>query len=72
MITATRASISSALIDDARDIREPLGQYLRQQGYCTQLAANAAEARRTLDEAAIDLVVFDLMMLGEDGLSLCR
>ena len=60
------------IVDDARDIREPLGQYLRQQGYRTQLAANAAEARRTLDEAAIDLVVLDVMMPGEDGLSLCR
>lgn len=60
------------IVDDARDIREPLGQYLRKQGYRTQLAANAAEARRTLDEAAIDLIVLDVMMPGEDGLSLCR
>lgn len=60
------------IVDDARDIREPLGQYLRRQGYRTRLAANAAEARRALDEAAIDLVVLDVMMPGEDGLSLCR
>ncbi len=60
------------IVDDARDIREPLGQYLRRQGYRTQLAANAAEARRAIDEAAIDLVVLDVMMPGEDGLSLCR
>lgn len=60
------------IVDDARDIREPLGQYLRGQGYRTRLAANAAEARRAIDEAAIDLVVLDVMMPGEDGLSLCR
>lgn len=60
------------IVDDARDIREPLGQYLRKQGYRTQLAANAYEARRNLDTAAIDLVVLDVMMPGEDGLSLCR
>ena len=60
------------IVDDARDIREPLGQYLRRQGYRTRLAANAAEARRALDEAAIDLVILDVMMPGEDGLSLCR
>ena len=60
------------IVDDARDIREPLGQYLRKQGLRTQLAANAGEARRILDEARIALVVLDVMMPGEDGLSLCR
>lgn len=60
------------IVDDARDIREPLGQYLRKQGYRTRLAANAGEARRVLGEARPDLVVLDIMMPGEDGLSLCR
>ena len=60
------------IVDDARDIREPLGQYLRKQGYRTQLAANTGEARRALAEHRIALVVLDVMMPGEDGLSLCR
>ncbi|MEM1266960.1 MAG: response regulator [Pseudomonadota bacterium] len=60
------------IIDDARDIREPLGQYLRKQGYRTVLAANAGEARRSLAESTPALVVLDVMMPGEDGLSLCR
>ncbi|MES2143031.1 MAG: response regulator [Pseudomonadota bacterium] len=60
------------IVDDARDIREPLGQYLRKQGFRTRLAANAAEARKAIGEAAINLVVLDVMMPGEDGLSLCR
>lgn len=60
------------IVDDARDIREPLGQYLRKQGFRTQLAANAAEARRTVEEATLALIVLDVMMPGEDGLSLCR
>jgi two-component system OmpR family response regulator len=60
------------IVDDARDIREPLGQYLRKQGFRTRLAANAAEAREILGEAGIHLVVLDIMMPGEDGLSLCR
>jgi two-component system, OmpR family, response regulator len=60
------------IVDDARDIREPLGQYLRRQGFRARLAANAAEARVAVDEAAIALVVLDIMMPGEDGLSLCR
>lgn len=60
------------IVDDARDIREPLGQYLRKQGFRTRLAAHAAEAREILAETAIHLVVLDIMMPGEDGLSLCR
>jgi two-component system OmpR family response regulator len=60
------------VVDDARDIREPLALYLRRQGLRTRLAADAAEARRALAEAAPDLVVVDVMMPGEDGLSLCR
>ncbi len=60
------------IVDDARDIREPLAQYLRKQGLRTQLAANAGEARRVVAEAKIALVVLDIMMPGEDGLSLCR
>lgn len=60
------------IVDDARDIREPLGQYLRKNGYRTRLAPDAAEARTILAEAAISLVVLDIMMPGEDGLSLCR
>jgi two-component system OmpR family response regulator len=60
------------IVDDARDIREPLGQYLRRQGYRARLAANAGEARRVLNETRPDLVVLDIMMPGEDGLSLCR
>jgi two-component system, OmpR family, response regulator len=60
------------IVDDARDIREPLGVYLRKQGFRTKLAANAIEARKAISEATIHLVVLDIMMPGEDGLSLCR
>lgn len=60
------------IVDDARDIREPLGQYLRKQGFRARLSANAAEARTAIAEATVDLVVLDVMMPGEDGLSLCR
>lgn len=60
------------VVDDARDIREPLALFLRQQGFRTRLAASAAEARTTLAEGQIHLVVLDIMMPGEDGLSLCR
>ncbi|MCZ4262138.1 response regulator [Limimaricola sp. G21655-S1] len=60
------------VVDDARDIREPLGQYLKKQGYRVRLAASAADARGIVETARIGLVVLDVMMPGEDGLSLCR
>lgn len=60
------------VVDDARDIRDPLGLYLRRHGHRTTLAADAAAARRAVNEAVIDLAVVDVMMPGEDGLSLTR
>ena len=60
------------LVEDARDIREPLARYLRERGYRVTTAADAAVARHVMKNAAIDLVVLDIMMPGEDGISLCR
>jgi two-component system OmpR family response regulator len=66
------ASAHVLIVDDHREIRDLLGRYLAKQGYRTSIAENAAAARRILQTAAIDLVVLDIMMPGEDGLSLCR
>ncbi len=60
------------VVDDHHDIREPLADYLGKNGYRATMAADAAAARRSLEGAAVDLVVLDIMMPGEDGLSLCR
>jgi two-component system OmpR family response regulator len=60
------------VVDDHREIRESLSDYLRQHGYRVSAAANAADARKALTASAIDLVVLDIMMPGEDGLMLCR
>jgi two-component system OmpR family response regulator len=60
------------VVEDARDIREPLARYLRENGYRATTAPDAAAARKVLKASAIDLVVLDIMMPGEDGLSLCR
>lgn len=60
------------LVDDERSIREPLAQYLGKQGFRITQAGDAESARARLNAYAIDLVVLDIMMPGEDGLSLCR
>ncbi|MEM9044884.1 MAG: response regulator [Pseudomonadota bacterium] len=60
------------IVDDHRDIREALAKYLRKNGLRASVAANSVEARDAIDTHAFDLVVLDIMMPGEDGLSLCR
>ena len=60
------------VVDDEREIREPLAKYLVKNGLRASIAANAADARKEIKTSAIDLVVLDIMMPGEDGLSLCR
>jgi len=58
------------LVDDERDIRDPLAAYLTRNGVRVTKAENAAAARQALSAYAIDLVLLDIMMPGEDGLSL--
>ena len=60
------------LVDDEASIRDPLGKYLERQGFRVTDAANAATARSAILSYDIDLVLLDIMMPGEDGLSLCR
>ncbi|MFJ3058578.1 response regulator [Herbaspirillum sp. NPDC087042] len=60
------------VVDDHPDICEPLAAYLRRQGLQVSMAFSAAQARALLQAQAFDLVVLDVMMPGEDGLSLCR
>src|SRR5437762_10472409 len=57
------------VVDDARDIREPLVRYLKESGYRASAADGAQAARRLMRTAGIDLVILDIMMPGEDGLS---
>jgi two-component system OmpR family response regulator len=60
------------LVDDEAALREPLADYLGRQGFIVSQASSAAEARTFLRDENPDLVLLDIMMPGEDGLSLCR
>ena len=58
------------LIDDDRRIRELLGRYLAEHGYRVTMAGEAASARRKLEGMEFDLLIVDVMMPGESGISL--
>ena len=60
------------VVDDDRDIRSLLAEYLDNNGLRTFTASNGFEMRKQLDTVRIDLVVLDLTLPGEDGLTLCR
>lgn len=61
-----------AVVDDHKDIRDPLADYLSQHGYRVSKAANGAELTNLLKTSSVDLVVLDILMPGESGLTLCR
>jgi two-component system OmpR family response regulator len=60
------------VVDDDREIRDLLGRFLSKHGYRVTGARDGKEMRRALGDWNIDLVILDLMLPGEDGLSLCR
>lgn len=65
-------TIRLLLVDDEAALREPLAEYLARQGFAVAQAASAAEARALIRDETPDLALLDIMMPGEDGLSLCR
>ena len=71
-VQGMEASPHVLVVDDHRDIREPLGRYLERHDMRVTVVDGSAAARRALRAAAVDLVVLDIMMPGEDGLALCR
>ena len=60
------------VVDDDREIRSLVAQFLTKHGFRVTGVKDGAEMMRTLDGARVDLIVLDLMLPGEDGLSLCR
>ena len=60
------------VVDDHREIRELVSRALAKEGFRVSVAADGREMRKVMADARIDLIVLDLMLPGEDGLSLCR
>lgn len=60
------------VVDDDDRIRDLLKQYLSRHGHSVTTAADAAAARKLFQTFSFDLAIFDIMMPGEDGLSLLK
>ncbi len=60
------------IVDDHREIRELVGRALSREGFRITPAADGKAMRKALADGRIDLILLDLMLPGEDGLSLCR
>lgn len=70
--TMTTGQDHILVVDDDREIRSLLADYLTKQGLRCSTAANGREMKDALERHRIDLIVLDIMMPGEDGLTLCR
>ena len=60
------------IVDDDREIRSLLADYLNSNGYSTVTAADGYAMASALNANKIDLIVLDLNLPGDDGLTLCR
>lgn len=64
--------VSILVVDDDPEIRRLVVQFLTREGLRVEEAADAVEMDKVLERSRPDLIVLDLMMPGEDGLSICR
>jgi two-component system, OmpR family, response regulator len=60
------------IVDDDREIRTLLGDYLQKHGFRTSAVADGKGLWSVLDSARVDLVILDVMLPGDDGFVLCR
>lgn len=61
-----------AVVDDERDIRETVAEYLEMNGYRVSKADGGTALRQLAEQERVDLAILDVTMPGEDGLSLAR
>jgi len=67
-----QSAASILVVDDHREIRELVSRALVKEGFRVSTAADGRTMRKVLADSRIDLILLDLMLPGEDGLSLCR
>ncbi len=73
-LTAVMKLVSARIlvVDDDRRTRSLLQSYLQEMGFQVSVEPDGTQLEHVLQTAAVDLLVLDLMLPGEDGLSLCR
>jgi two-component system, OmpR family, response regulator len=60
------------MVDDDPGIRDVVSDFLGKHGYKVDTAGDATEMEAALERGPVDLIVFDVMLQGEDGLAICR
>ena len=72
MATTPNRTDKVLVVDDDARIRDLLRRYLTQEGFEVMVAEDGKALNRLLLRETVDIIVLDLMMPGEDGLSICR
>ena len=65
-------SVHIVVVDDDPEIRNLLKQYLENNGYRVTAVGEGKAMWRTLEQGRVALVILDIMLPGDDGLTLCR
>ena len=72
-MTSTSSRLDKiVVVDDDTRIRDLLRRYLSQEGFDVLLAEDARALQRIMQRETVDLLVLDVMLPGEDGLSICK
>ena len=71
-VTKMKSAPHILIVDDHREIRELVSRVLTKEGFRVSTAADGRAMTKILSDGRIDLLLLDLMLPGEDGLSLCR
>ncbi|MBR0782065.1 response regulator [Bradyrhizobium iriomotense] len=68
----TNGTPNILIVEDDQPTRDLISRYLREHSFAVSAVTNGKEMDRHLAQSRADLIVLDLMLPGEDGLSLCR
>jgi two-component system phosphate regulon response regulator OmpR len=68
----TQPAANILVVDDDQRLRDLLDRYLGEQGFGVQAVASAPAMDKVMGKGDVDMIILDLMLPGEDGMSVCR